>query len=640
MPTNAQAQGAPDAVPDADLKAEDARHPPPADAVPDDAYATDTDYAPAGETTLPRLRRLALGAGREIRQPGDGTVSTQPVEKTIEGMGENALASGTGLLATAGGGLAGAATTAGELGRQALQGQPLTLDQAVDKGAAVSRDVQGWAYQPRSEMGKLQTALMASPLELMSEFVTGPTGAFIGRQMGNEAAGRTIGEAAPAAAAALFGRKPVVEGAEANLAARRATAPATMPGVGAATSAAPSLRQGRADALELPPLTQAQRTRDPAAQHFERETAKEKDVGAPLRDRFTTQNHGILSKMDAWFDETGAEAGSLRAVGQVVNDAVVAKANRAKSEVRTAYKQADAAGATQEKINVKPLQDFLAEHQDEAELVNVLRATDNRVTRMASGGRRDIFGQTGQKTMTIKQLETVRKIVNRLGQKDPTEMKFAGDLRRTIDAMTEGKGGKEYRQARGLRAKYAREFEDVGVIDRLMSQKPGTKDRSVAYEDVFQHSILKGSLDDVRHVRRTLQTAGDDGRQAWKELQGATINHLKDEVTKGVTTNERGEPVISAARLNTLVRQLDQDGKLDFIFGKKAAQQVRDLNEYAKDALTSPPAAGVNYSNTASTLLKRIDYLRNGVLSSPIVRGIHETYKRRQTEKRVQETLQ
>src|SRR5258708_17238021 len=99
---------------------------------------------------------------------------------------------------------------------------------------------------------------------------------------------------------------------------------------------------------------------------------------------------------------------------------------------------------------------------------------------------------------------------------------------------------------------------------------------------------MKGSLEDVRALRRTLQTGGDQGKQAWKELQGATIQHLKDEITKNVATDIKGNKVVSPARLDRLVTELDKDGKLDFVFGKRGAQQIRDVNDIAKDVFTAP----------------------------------------------------
>jgi hypothetical protein len=135
---------------------------------------------------------------------------------------------------------------------------------------------------------------------------------------------------------------------------------------------------------------------------------------------------------------------------------------------------------------------------------------------------------------------------------------------------------------------------------------------------VFSHSILKGSRDDVRLIRNTLQTAGEQGRQAWRELQGATIQHIKDEITKNVQIDQAGNRVISPARLDRIVTELDKDGKLDFIFGKQGAQQIRDVNGIAQDAFTAPPGA-VNTSNTTSALINALDMVAKRTTGVPFL---------------------
>jgi hypothetical protein len=127
----------------------------------------------------------------------------------------------------------------------------------------------------------------------------------------------------------------------------------------------------------------------------------------------------------------------------------------------------------------------------------------------------------------------------------------------------------------------------------------------VALEDVFQHSILQSSRDDVANLRRVLQRAGPTGWQAWRELQGATLRHIQEQATKNVARDSRNNPVISAAAMDRAVRGLDQDGKLQFIFGKNGAQRIRDLNEVTKTVMTTPPGT-VNTSNTAAALLNAL----------------------------------
>jgi hypothetical protein len=120
---------------------------------------------------------------------------------------------------------------------------------------------------------------------------------------------------------------------------------------------------------------------------------------------------------------------------------------------------------------------------------------------------------------------------------------------------------------------------------------------------VFRKTILNGGREDLGMLRRTLQVAGgEEGAQAWRELQGATLRHLVDEANKGVGTDVAGRTIFSASGLDKAIKALEDGGKLDFILGKKGAQTVRDVNEIAKVVKTLPPGS-VNTSNTASVLL-------------------------------------
>ena len=147
-------------------------------------------------------------------------------------------------------------------------------------------------------------------------------------------------------------------------------------------------------------------------------------------------------------------------------------------------------------------------------------------------------------------------------------------------------------------------------------------------------------------LRRTLQVGGGEaGQQAWRELQGATVRYLADEATKGVATDIRGNPIVSAAKLNNAIRALDTDSRLEFVFGKKGAQTLRDINELAKVVYTAPPGA-VNTSNTASVLLAALT--EAGVtagftgLPVPVLSGLKALsthLKDRKLRMRIQEAL-
>jgi hypothetical protein len=390
-------------------------------------------------------------------------------------------------------------------------------------------------------------------------------------------------------------------------------------GVGAAVVPDVQNRVALAQGLRVPvPLRKGQATRELGQQQFEAEMAKTypKDVGRPIIESNLNQNERILQNFDAYVDATGAEkAGefNLRQVGKVVDSALVNQANKVKKDIRSAYKLAEEAGETAELIDVTGVQKYLDGLKAEEVNAPVITSAKIMLSELADKGK-----------ISINDLEQIRKRINRISGNTATDKEFGREIKAQIDLSTVGKGGDLYQKARKLRENYAREFENVGYVDKLLSKKLGTTDRAVALEDVFDHSIMKGSLDDVRAIGRTLKKAGPEGEQAWRELQGQTIEQMKAAVTKNIQRDETGNPIVSPKQLDSFVKNLDADGKLDYIFGKKGAQEIRDLRDTAITVYS--PVAGINQSNTASALTQALDRIKGSALSK-LPMGVGSLYE-------------
>lgn len=397
--------------------------------------------------------------------------------------------------------------------------------------------------------------------------------------------------------------------------------PGTQASGGAAGTDMAAQRKATAAQLPVPVdelLTKGMLSRDPAQLKFEVETAKIPEAGKPLRERVNQINQALLDNFDNAIDQTGAQAPTLRAVGEVVNKALVDKAARAKAEIRARYKAAENAGEMEAPVTLQLVVDHLNESAPDAATAPLLTTARARAiqTGLAIEGA---DGQLIAQPVTLKRAETFRQAIGAATDFTPTNVRQSTILKGLVDEATAGMGGDLYRSARSARARYAQEFENHAVIDKLLNNKRGTADRQVAMEDIYQHTIQKGSLDDVRTVRKVLQTAGDDGKQAWKELQGATLRDIRDKASQSVALDATGNRVMSPAALDKAITALDADGKLDFIFGKKGAQTLRDIRELAQIAKTVPPEAAVNMSNTASTLLAGVgDIAGYGMSGVPV----------------------
>jgi hypothetical protein len=388
----------------------------------------------------------------------------------------------------------------------------------------------------------------------------------------------------------------------------------TMSGAGAAEVPEAVNRVQMAQGLRVPvKLSKGMAERDLATQQFESEIAKQypDTIGKPLIINKAQANDAILQNFDAYVDATGKETFGLRETGKVVDKALVNQANKAKADINKAYTAARAAGEMQEPVPYVGITQYIEKQTPtvRAKLAPILDAVDEQIKLNDPNG-------TGQ--ISINQLEDVYQFINKnYDPSDAVGMLHAGEMKKLINAATQDKGGELYQTARGLRTKFSKQFEDIGAIDKLLRTKKGTTDRAVAFEDVFKHSILDGSRDDVAALGLTLKKGGPEGQQAWKELQGQTIQHIKDKVTSSIDVDSFGNPVVSPAKFRSVINEIDQDGKLEYVFGKKGAEEVRNLYETTIN-VNAPLKGAVNYSNTSSALMKALD----GISMLPLARVI------------------
>lgn len=575
----------------------------------------------------------------------------------IVGAGEAGLSAVTGATGGTIGMLGGFAKGLAEADGEGTQReQQLKLENAALEGA------NALTYQPRTQAGQDQAKALGEAMQgLIPLAPLAAESAMLGRAV--TPAARAAGDVSAAAVAKIKEAAPAIAERVSRTLSRNPSTPTegTKGSAGSAGTDMAVQRQQLASDLPVPiRLTKGQAERSFEQQRFEQETAKDASTGAPLRDRFSQQNEDILKNFDAWVDMTGAEAPSLRATGVAVDKALVAKSKRDKAEIRVAYQEAKKSGELADPIALDSVVQYLNDSAPDAATAPILNAARQWAVKL--GIARDQDGQLvpvkaeapqfgglmnapTPNPVTLERAETFRQAINRATDYEPTNIRQAAIIKGLIDQATESAGGNLYRRARRLREQYARQYEDRAVIAKLLNTKRGMADRQVAITDVWNHSIMKGSPDDVRHVRRVLQTGGEDGKQAWRELQGATVNWIREEATKGAPNDQRGNPIISAAKLNKAIRTLDHDGKLDFIFGKKGAQQLRDINDLAKVVYTSPPGS-VNTSNTASVLLAALAeagaWGGTTGLPVPVLTGLKQVAvyaKNRRIQKRVEDAL-
>ena len=623
--------------------------------LPDNVRADLERDMKAGIVKLPARMVDMIPGGPGWTPPTETPIQPPPAPEPsfgqkLIGAGEAGLTTLTGMTGGTVGMIGG---TGKQLVQNILDGTFGTREAAdlVEKSAM--EGAQALTYMPRTQTGQEYAQnvgdVIAQTIPVMP--LTAEMG-MLGATMRN-AAPVVAAKAAPVVAAVAAKAAPAMEQVktvagkikQAVTGSPERPTPGTGGSVGAAGVDMATLRQGKAEELPVPiELTKGQRERTFEQQQFEREVAKNPEMGAPIRERFADQNDAIYKNFDAFIDMTGAETADLRSVGTAVDQAIRARAARDKTKIRTLYKEAEKAGELEQPVTLDGVVQHINDNWPDVATAPLLKTARDWAIKLGIATE-DANGNLVAAPVTLKRAETFRQAINRNTDMEATNIRQASILKGAVDQATDGLGGNLYKQARAARAKYAADYENVGLIKDLVGMKRTSADRVVALENVFARSIKSGSLDDVRQLRRILQTEGESGQQAWKELQGATVRHIQDQAFGGASRDVRGNPVVSAPALERAVASLDRSGKLDFIFGKKGAEQIRLINDVAKDVATAPPGA-VNTSNTASALLTALDTLTSyGTTGLPIpiahaLKASMKAIKDRKVRARVQQALQ
>jgi len=585
------------------------------------------------------------------QQPGIG-------DKLV-GAGETALTLATG---ATGGALGMVGGVVKGLTEQILSGEFGTPQAAKEVERSAMRGSQALTYQPRTQAGQEQVQAVGEFLGAVVPPVLpmiGAPGAILQSVRSAAPVARATAQRGAAAAqqAATATGQAIARPVQAATTAVRETfgmetptpaAGARASGVAAATPQALQ-RVTTAEGLRVPvTLTKGAAEREPGQLAFEKEQMKG-EFGAPLRNRAEENNLQILQNFDAAIDATGAQAAFAgpTAIGSSVVNSLGSGYQAAKNKTNVAYTTAKKSPESQAAVDINTVVTIGRGDQEITD--SLIGYINGKITGVPSSAVPDTArklltkmdlaeiddsGNLIAKPATVGKLEEFRKELSGTAKfDDAVGLRQETILKKLIDAQTEPVSGPLYKEARALRTEQARKFENRAIVARLIKNRKGMQDPQVAVDQVFQRSILGGSPEEITFLKRVLLTSGKDGQQAFKELQAATVQHIRDQSTSGVGTDSSGRPLVSPAKLNQIVSQLDKNGRLDVIFGKQEAARMRDLNEVVKYVTTVPPGTLINSSGTAGTLLAAITEAGlTGVatgLPLPVYAGIKQIAKMR-----------
>jgi hypothetical protein len=514
------------------------------------------------------------------------------------------------------------------LGESVLSGQYGTQQGADLVERRAQQGMESLTRSPRTEAGQQYTAALGEALAPLATIpiaggpgagvaatlaapaarVAGAEAANLGRRAGDVAAqaGRSVASAPGRALEAVGLREPAIPDQFAG------------PSGGSAATNLGDMRGNIAQSLPVPvDLTLGAETRNPMQLAFEKEQMKG-ELGGPLRQRAEDNITQINQNFDAMIDMTGSQLTSMGpgAIGRKVVDTLAQGYDIAKKRTNEAYKRAENSGEALLPVDIsRPVSIGEGDTALTASLIDNLNSYPSglETTKLATHAKKyaeilgiardDGAGVLVPLPTNVKTLEKFRQeIVSATGYDKP-DIRQATIFKKLIDAQVEPLAGPLYKRARELRTLQAKKYENRAIVADLLTNKRGTDDRKVAIDRVFNETVLNGSPEELSFLRGVILTSGKGGRDAWKELQGATIKHIQDEATKGMNTTSTGEAIVSPAKLHNAVQALDKNGRLDLVLGQKNASLVRDLNEVVQYVNTVPPGTLINSSGTAGTLM-------------------------------------
>ena len=554
------------------------------------------------------VSQIPTEAGANLTPTGSEPVS---MRDRIMGVIETPAALAGGL---AGGIAAPIAGMYGQLSSPAPQGSPA----AMAAGEAMAAKARAQFYQPRTETAKQILGAVGGAMEGLP-----PTLGGVGTSL-NALVAPTVQQAGAMV-------RPAVSQAVAPVRNALTRKQPDMVGMGAASTAEDLMRQQRLEQFGIR-ATAGERERNLQKQQFESEvqrgavTGISEDAKVALSEQMRRFEAGkrqdIVRNFERMTAETGAEVADptqLRAVGKIVDKALNDEYTKKFDAYKALYAKADSAGETLQPVSYQNLLDYINTKTPTAR-----GKLDPILDSVAESLAMNDPSKTG--TITVRALEDIYQQIGKVkGSPSAPEMK------QLITQMGEGAGGELYQAARASRKQLAKEFEDVSRVDKLLGTKAGYADRRVALDDVFKHVVLDGSLEEMRTVTTLLKKAGPEGRKAYAELQGQTIQQMKEMLTKG--------DQMSFKNLNTLINQLDNEGKLDYMYGKAGRDQILDLRDAIKDVVVKEPGA-VNYPNTAGVVLRGLEILQKSPIKIPGTQTAAEFARTRQVKKQVEKSLE
>lgn len=413
-------------------------------------------------------------------------------------------------------------------------------------------------------------------------------------------------------------------------------------------------RVARAASLSKPiQMTRGQAIRSPAELRAEGQLAYTKE-GAPIEEAHLSQNASLQDNLDLLKVNYKGTAANAEEIGRRATKALESARNQANRKVGQLYRRAEEAGDTSGPVKLDSAQahdfvSYLGEHP-EPDFINFVGNSLRQYFRKDQETGHLLLRE-GVDEIPVNALENTIKAANAIKRTDmSTRGHYAGEVASKIDAMIPDEaGGALYKEARSARRELAQKFDDPKSVSNLI-QGARDADRKVALENVFDRAVLSRSSSKAQlsRVMDTLTKEGSPatrklGTQAVADMKAHAVQYIKDEATKGVSTDRLGNASLSPAALKN-ARDRIGAGKLELLLGKEGLAELDNIIATAGDVKTIP-ATNLGSSttiNAISLLDKFMDKLKHapiGGLGRGVVGKIQEIRETGSRESQVQRAV-
>ncbi|ONN57074.1 hypothetical protein AC057_10095 [Acinetobacter genomosp. 33YU] len=611
---------------------------------------------------------------------------TQTPERTLtdqlKGIGEAGLTTLTGATTGTLGMLGGTATQAAREIAGGNFGTPEAANRIAQNAAASASDL---TYAPRTQAGQDYVQTIADVTEPLAALT--PATAEIG--LAAQAVRGSLPQATIAAQRTTQAVAPIVE--RATQAAQRpiqATQQAISSGVnnlrdavglsrapeqspaanmGAMQTTPDAQRLALFDDLNVTPATaQVSRNQgDLAEMHNMARSGGES--GKVISEGLERQQRELAATIDDMIERTGAQSTNFYATGGKINDALNTQFKVEKARVNKQYQQVrDSEGAkTKVDLSQNPKwSEAELSRADEAGnqldtgnvfgLINdnldlegtpVYRDMKRSAVKLGiadEDARGQLIPKPKGQEPTVNMVENWRQRIGQIGNDaNSIDVRAKTRIKKLIDNSLDNSGSNAFKQARKDYGDFKNSWTNRAIVKDLIEMKKGANngDRKVIDEKIVDRiTSTATSQDDLEFIKKMI-TKSPDGQQAWKDLQGTVINHIRNEAFSGAD-DSGGNPALLASRMSNVIEKLDgHTRRLDTLLEKQDADRIRDAGMLAKILKTVPENTGVNWSNTINAgltgLFDLIFVIGAGGLPLPIATLLRQGIKHIKDKKQV-----